>query len=81
MLVRCCIVAAVGINVDEMGPMLLHWSTMVAVDDFDRFGNGFEESAERWSNAIVMTIVSANFDSMPNVVLDSMLNVYNLYNQ
>lgn len=56
----------------------LHWSMMVAVDDFDRFENAFAKSVERWLSEKVMTIVSTNFDSMPNGELDSMPNVYNL---
>lgn len=37
------------------------------------------ENVEHSLNAKVMTIVSVNFDSMPNAILDSMLNVYNLH--
>lgn len=50
----------------------------VAVDGFDH-GNVFAENAEHWLNGKVMTIVSTNFDLMPNAKLDSVLNVYNLY--
>lgn len=51
---------------------------MAAVDGSDH-GNGFAGSVERWLNGKAMTIVSTNFDSMPNEVLDSVPNVYNLF--
>lgn len=56
----------------------LHLLMMVAVDDFAH-GNVIVENVEHWSNVIVLTIVLVNFDSMPNVKLDSMPNVYNLF--
>lgn len=62
-----------------MGPMLLHWLMMAVVDGFVH-GNAFAGIVAHWLIAKVMTIVSTNFDSTPNGVLDSMLNAYNLYN-
>lgn len=63
-----------------MGPMLLHWLMMVAVDGFDRSANAFAGTVAHWLSGKVMTIVSVNFDLTPNEVLDSMLNAYNLQN-
>lgn len=55
----------------------LHLLTTAAVDGCAH-GNVIAENAEHWSNVIGWTIVLANFDSMPNVKLDSMPNVCNL---
>lgn len=60
-----------------MVPMRLHLLTMAVADDF-ALENVIVENVEHWSNVIVLTIVLANFDSMPNVKLDSMPNVCNL---
>ena len=51
---------------------------MVAVDDFAH-GNVIAENVEHWSNVIILTIVLANFDLMPNVKWDSMPNVCSLF--
>lgn len=51
---------------------------MVAVDDFAH-GNEIVENVEHWSNVIILTIVLANFDLMPNVKWDSVPNVCNLF--
>lgn len=50
----------------------------MAADDFAH-GNVIAENVEHWSNVTVLRIVEANFDSMPNVKLDSMPNVCNLW--
>lgn len=57
-----------------MDPMRLRLLMMVVVDDFFR-GNEFAKIVVHLSSEIEMTIVSMNFDLMPNVILDSVLNV------
>lgn len=46
----------------------------------DGFGdeNEFANNAEQCLNVIIMRIASMNFDSKPNAILDSVLNVCNL---
>lgn len=61
-----------------MGPMPLH-SLMTVVAGGYVHWNVTVENVEHSLNAKVMTIVSVNFDSKPNAILDSMLNVYNLH--
>lgn len=60
-----------------MGPALLHLLMRAVVDGYVH-ENATEENVEHLSNAKVTTIVLMNFDSMPNAVLDSMLNEHNL---
>lgn len=79
MLVDYCIVVVVlSCTADEMGPMLLRLLMMVAVDGFSH-ENAIAKNAVRWLSEKVMTIVSTNFDLMPNAILDSMLNACNLF--
>lgn len=60
-----------------MGPMPLHLLMTVAVDGCDRW-NETAKSVEHSLNVIATTIASMNFDSAPNAILDSMLNVCSL---
>lgn len=60
-----------------MVPMLPHLLMMAVVDD-DGHVNVSEEIVERLLNAIKMMIVLMNCDLVPNVISDSLLNVYNL---
>lgn len=51
-----------------MDPMPLHWLMMGVVGGYDP-GNVTVKNVEHSSIAKVTTIVSVNFDSMPNVIL------------
>lgn len=75
---HCTAVAGLWWNADWMVLMRLHSLTMAAVGG-SAHGNVIVENVEHWSNVIVWTIVLVNFDSMPNVKLDSTPNGCNLF--
>lgn len=62
-----------------MAPGPLHLCLTVVVDGFGH-ENELANNAEQCLNAIIMRIVSMNFDSKPNAILDSVLNVCSLCN-
>lgn len=60
-----------------MAPRPLHLCLTAVVDGFGH-ENELANNAEQCLNAIIMRIVSMNFDSKPNAILDSVLNVCSL---